>query len=493
MSITVSRNLYKFISTENPISSNIFCADPCGFEYNGRLYVYGTNDQQQYREEFKTEGIFGKNTYEKIFSLVCFSTDDLINWTFHGELNLKEIAPWILNSWSPAVIFRQEDDGLTHFYLYFSNTGCGVGVITATSPLGPWSDPLGRPLINFDMKELKGCPNPFDPGVCLDKDGRGWLAFGAGIAPDHDEENPGTARIVRLGEDLVSLDSEVLKIPAPYFFEASELNYINQTFVYSYNNNWIDRKNWNNLLVRKADNSVEPPSACSMSYMISKNPLDEDSWIYKNHYFKNPGEQGLNYSNNHTSLVKFQNQWYILYHTLTLQENTPITGGFRSICIDKVNFTENMETGDFSFNLSAGTRQGVEKLKNLKVLEMDKVDGTCMATSADVIFSNEVFDNEVCAVSTEKGAWVLVKNVDFGEAGIKDFELYSGVLGENNCSDGFIELRIDKLGTEPIAIFDLKKRDEKGCVFLKADLSGIHNVYFVFSEKNICLKKWKCR
>ena len=43
----LSEATYKAESTANPISPNIFCADPTGVEYEGRLYVYGTNDQQQ--------------------------------------------------------------------------------------------------------------------------------------------------------------------------------------------------------------------------------------------------------------------------------------------------------------------------------------------------------------------------------------------------------------------------------------------------------------
>lgn len=35
----------------NPLITNIFCADPTSVEYNGRLYVYGTNDNQQYLEK----------------------------------------------------------------------------------------------------------------------------------------------------------------------------------------------------------------------------------------------------------------------------------------------------------------------------------------------------------------------------------------------------------------------------------------------------------
>ena len=39
---------YKGGSNNNPISASVFCADPTALEYNGRLYVYGSNDHQQF-------------------------------------------------------------------------------------------------------------------------------------------------------------------------------------------------------------------------------------------------------------------------------------------------------------------------------------------------------------------------------------------------------------------------------------------------------------
>ena len=157
----VSNNFYKSDANANPISGNIFCADPTAVEYDGRLYVYGTNDHQQY----DTVGDDGKNTYESIKSFVIFSTDDMVNWTYHGIIDTEAVAPWIISSWAPSIVSREEDDGLTHFYLYFSNNGCGVGVITSTHPCGPWSDPLGEPLVSTSTEGLTNCPNPFDPGV----------------------------------------------------------------------------------------------------------------------------------------------------------------------------------------------------------------------------------------------------------------------------------------------------------------------------------------
>ena len=74
----VSGNVYKNERNANPISPNIFCADPTAVEYNGRLYVYGTNDTQQAENDTV-------NDYRYIKSLVVFSTDDMVNWIYHGR------------------------------------------------------------------------------------------------------------------------------------------------------------------------------------------------------------------------------------------------------------------------------------------------------------------------------------------------------------------------------------------------------------------------
>lgn len=98
----ISTENYKDTRFNNPISPDFFCADPTAVEYNGRLYVYGTNDHQQ----FEIAGPDKDNTYEKIKSLLVFSTDDMVNWTYHGEINVGEIAPWITASWAPSIVSR---------------------------------------------------------------------------------------------------------------------------------------------------------------------------------------------------------------------------------------------------------------------------------------------------------------------------------------------------------------------------------------------------
>ena len=115
----------------NPLLDFQYMADPTAVVHDGRIYVYGTNDHQQY----DVVGRNGKNTYQHIHSLTMVSSDDMVNWTYHGVINVKALAPWGMASWAPSIASRKEADGKTHFYLYYSNSGSGVGMLTATSPV----------------------------------------------------------------------------------------------------------------------------------------------------------------------------------------------------------------------------------------------------------------------------------------------------------------------------------------------------------------------
>lgn len=394
----ISSGNFKDTRYNNPISSDFFCADPTSVEYNGRLYLFGTNDHEQ----FEAAGPDVDNTYEKIKSLVVLSTDDMVNWIYHGEINVGEIAPWIMNSWAPSVASRVESDGKTHFYLYFSNNGTGVGVIHATDPLGPWDDPLGKPLISSDTAGLKDCPNPFDPGVVIDENGVGWLSFGGGKASNGTDFMPGSSRIVQLGDDMISFASDLTEIPAPYFFEASELNYINGTYVYTYCSDWNDHS-------KKWPYDCDPPAACGMVYMTTRTPLDPSSWEMKGECFVNPGISGFDYSNNHTHMHKFGGKWYMFYHTLSLKCGMGIPGSYRSLGADLIDVDEATVT----IGKTGGTKKGPSQLKSVDPFSIDLAAE--LNNTAEIEY--DTTDMEVPVIrSKSAGSWFSVKGVGFTES-----------------------------------------------------------------------------
>lgn len=379
----------------NPILDFLFTADPTAVEHEGRLYVYGTNDHEQ----FDSVGVNGKNSYEKIKSLAMMSTDDMVNWTYHGLIPTGQLAPWIINSWAPSVDKRVEADGKTHFYLYFSNSGYGVGVLTATSPVGPWTSPLKKSVVDAHTPGLGDCKVPFDPGVVVVNDTLAYLAFGAG----------GHSRIARLGQDMISIASDMMTLPTAFLFEANELNYIDSTFVYTYNMDWSKHQPWNF--------HGEAPSICCMTYMTSKTPLITDSWRYEHDYCDNPGLYGMDYGNNHTHLHKYMGRWYLFNHTQDIQRHHGTTGGFRSMTVDEIEVIEH----PLDIKKVTMARKGVNQIKSLYPYQRVEAETVCATNNAH--FEPSGLQGNMVAMVGSKQTTVIKKDlavlkvsgVDFGK------------------------------------------------------------------------------
>ncbi|MCR5203212.1 MAG: family 43 glycosylhydrolase [Lachnospiraceae bacterium] len=455
-----STNVLKTPSNANPLSPSVYCADPTAVEYNGRLYVYATNDHQQSEEDTV-------NDYDQIDSLVVFSTEDMVNWVYHGRIEVGDICPWCNTSWAPSVVSRVEEDGLTHFYLYFSNNGAGVGVITSTDPVTGWTDPLGKPLVSQNTEGLTNCPAPFDPGACIDDNGVGWLTFGGGSPCNSVHSN--IPKIVKLGDDLLSFDSDFVSIDAPYFFEASELNYIDGVYYYTYCNDWQDRNGtWDY-------EGTSYPSRCSMGYLTSTDPLNADSWTYKGDYFYNSGqsstgESGLRWGNNHTHFCEYKGTNYILHHTLLLEELARGTAGFRSLMVDYLPMDSETQT----IPKTQASRTGVSQVEAVDAYKENP--GALMFTSADIFYDKV---NDPAAKSMADGAWTMVKGMDF-EYGAESF--IANVKGK-----GRIEVRLDDVDNKAVSYIEFDNSDFKKIksTEFKAFDGRLHNVFLVFSGKDI--------
>ena len=484
---------YKGLSEGNPISASVFCADPTALEYNRRLYVYGSNDHQQ----FIKNGKKGENTYGEIKSIVVFSTDDMVNWTFHGTIDTKKICsgwttnPWYQGygvSWAPSVVWRTKEDGTEEFFLYFCNSSHGVGVLKANSPIGPWSSPNKKLMIHYDTKGANKINTnaTFDPGVVIDENGVGWISFG-GLGPS--QIMPDAARIVKLKPSMTEVDGSAVKIPAPYHFEANELNVMDGKFVYTYCSNWAQRNDadWNAYKKEKGI-SVSKPNTCTMCYMVSDDPTNPDSWVYKGVYGPHPG-MGTN--NNHSHLQKFQGNYYYLYHGAPLMQSWQNAGLidsktsiFRSICVNKVTVNESTQ----KINTVTPNLTGVTAIKNLNPYDLQEAE--TMANCGGVVyedFKNVKTNTKVSTlgndasenmyINMKAGAWTMVRNADFGEEGAKSFMLRVKGTGK-------LEIRFSKTSRDTKATMEFSNTSWTDYM-IDIDpevFHGKHNLYFVFTE-----------
>jgi len=390
-------------SEVNPILVYNLCADPTAVEYEGRLYVYGTNDQL----ELETTGDKTKNTYGKITQLVCMSTADMVNWTFHGVIDVKTLSPWIATSWAPSIVSREEADGLTHFYLYYTNTASGIGVLTATSPTGPWKDPLGKALINGGTPGRGEQSNIIDPGVCIDENGQGWLTFGGGDPNKYGTKlMPGNARIVKLGADMISLDGEIKEIPAPFHFEANELNYIDGKYVFSYSGGWsCNSDDWSTYEGR---GSYSCPGNCSILAMVTDDPMN-GTWTYMGEILKNPGTFGYSWGNNHSHLQKFGDDYYMTYHTQYLEGKLGLSGGYRGIAVDKA--TVNMSSNKITASM---TNAGPEAITANSPVANERNEAEMIANCTDIKVARYK-GKEYIVTDIDDGDWTMVRNMQFTE------------------------------------------------------------------------------
>lgn len=448
----------------NPLLDFQYMADPTAVVHDGRIYVYGTNDHQQY----DVVGRNGKNTYQHIHSLTMVSSDDMVNWTYHGVINVKALAPWGMASWAPSIASRKEADGKTHFYLYYSNSGSGVGMLTATSPVGPWTDPLGKCVVDGNTPGLGKCKAPFDPGVVIDDKGIGWLSFGGG---DSDDYIPGDARIVRLANDMKTLDSEIVEIKAPYHFEANELNYLNGTWIYTYNTNWKNRDAW-------PHKDIDKPSRCCMSYMTSRTPLETDSWTYRDNYFKNPGDYGMSDSNNHTHLVKFQGKYYLFYHSLGLQDSRDLKVGVRSICVEEIEVNEK----DLTIHMGTATAKGVSQIKPLDPFAQQQAETT--AATRGVAFEPTGQTGNMSAVGNKSGQAICVRGAEFPQS---PQAIQMKIKGK-----GSIEIHMDSPDGPLLSTLTFDTDTWQTLTKpLDKQIKGKHDIYFVFGNGKFLFDEWK--
>ncbi len=480
---------YKGTSSNNPISACVFCADPTALEYNGRLYVYGSNDHQQ----FIANGKQGENTYGDIKSLVVFSTDDMVNWTFHGTIDVAKIcsswvtSPWYQGfgvSWAPSVTWRTTEDGTDEFFLYFCNSSHGVGVLKANSPIGPWKSPNNKLLVHYDTPGANpsGTNANFDPGVVIDENGVGWLSFG-GLGPS--TIMPDAARIVKLKPSMTELDGAAVKIHAPYHFEANELNVINGKYVYTYCSNWADRTDaeWT---AYKAEHGISAakPDKCTMCYMVSDNPTDPDSWVYKGVYGPHPG-MGTN--NNHSHLQKFQGEYYHIYHgaplMLKLREAGVIDnncGIFRSICVNKASVNESSQ----NISTVTPTIEGVTAIKYLDPYQWQEAETTASCGGVEYEdFTNVKKDTRISRLGNDassnmqanmkSGSWISQRSVDFGANGAAKFTIRAKGTAQ-------IELRFSRAGRAANTIeFSSTEMEEQTFEVDASKFKGVKNNFFV--------------
>ena len=473
-----SEALAKIPGYSNPLIDYDFGADPFALEYNGRVYVYMTADQFEYDQN----GNIIDNTYSKINSLHVISSADLVNWTDHGFIPVagpNGVAKWANNSWAPAIAYKQID-GQDKFFLYFCNGGGGIGVLEGDSPVGPFTDPLGHALIDGSTPGTQGVPWIFDPAVMVDDDGTGYLVFGGGI-PAGQDLNPKSARIVRLGDDMISLDCEPVMIDAPCMFEDGGIHKANGKYYYTYCSNFSGNHS-----------AVEGyPGYGIICYMVSDDPLGP--YEYCGEILQNPSTYFGVGGNNHHAIFNFKGTSYIVYHAQTLGQAMGIEKGYRSTHINEVEYY-----ADGRIVPIQADREGISQLETMSPYQLTA--GETIAWQAGIKVEacdqpgqglSEVNNRTVTDI--QNGDWIAVAGLDFGDKGAASFT--ASIAAQ---AGGAVELRVDSPDGTVVGTLTVPAGDGTYQT-LTCDvtgLTGVHNLFLVFTgddqaENLMSLDTWQ--
>jgi arabinoxylan arabinofuranohydrolase len=354
---------YKKYGNHNPVMSQWFGADPWGLVYGDRVYLYLSDDHfpgyGNISDSADPPGV--ENNYNTLTAVHVISSTDMANWTDHGLVKVAGsggVAGWAGQSFAPCVAYRETNGG-PKFFLYFGNNANGIGVLTSNSPLGPWTDPLGHALITKSTPNCNDLVWCFDPAVLVDDDGTGWLYFGGGVAGDGQDAdqrpiaNPGTARVVKLGADMISLAESPVKIDfVPYLLEDFGINKLNGKYIFSYCSNSYHPEGRTSINYLTGDSPSGPFASAAAKWPLEQG---EEKVVESKLMMKNPMNFGMRFTNNHHAMFQFKGRYYMAYQTVELEdERAKVLGyavsnaetgrpeapadkdGYRSISIDRV-------------------------------------------------------------------------------------------------------------------------------------------------------------
>ncbi len=286
----------------NPLFTDEFTADPAVLIDHCTFYIQCGHD----------EAAAGQNAFVMKEWFVLSSTD-MVHWTKQVAMGLSTFRWANANAWAGQMV--RAANGKYYWYVPVQEASSGtmaIGVAVADRPTGPWTDALGKPLINdaFEISNMgfatpSDTPFTIDPTVWVDDDGQAYLHYGGF----------GRMVVARLNSDMISVNGRMQESSPRGYFEAPYLIKRNNVYYEIY---------------------AAGPNPSSIDYATSDSPMGP--WTYRGRILdpfpRAPGQ--TDWPTNQAGVGRFAGQWYIAYHV----SDGPNGGGTyrREVAVDKLFF-----------------------------------------------------------------------------------------------------------------------------------------------------------
>jgi beta-xylosidase len=278
----------------NPVFPGWY-ADPEGIVFGDRFWIYPTYSAR----------------YEEQLHFDAFSSPDLVNWTKHERILDNRAITWAWRAmWAPSII---ENNGRYFFFfaandIQSDNDPGGIGIAVADRPEGPFTDYLGKPLID----KFHNGAQPIDQFVFRDADGQHYMYYGGWRR----------CNVVRLRDDFRSLE------PFPdgtLYREVTPKGYVEGPFMLIRNGKYYFM--W-------SEGGWTGPNY-SVAYAIADSPLGPFERIGK--ILEQDPKIATGAGHHSVIQVPGRDEYYIVYHRRPLEETDR---NHRVTCIDRLEFDE---------------------------------------------------------------------------------------------------------------------------------------------------------
>jgi arabinoxylan arabinofuranohydrolase len=420
---------------DNPIIQTNYTADPAPMVHNDTMFLYTGHDEDN------ATGFLMNNW-------MLYTSTDMVNWTDHGIIATLNNFSWQAGSaWAAQTIER---NGKFYMYCplnYNANGRISIGVLVSNSPYGPFTDPLGRPLITGTSGA-----NDYDPSVFVDSDGQAYIYWGGN----------GPCMWARLNADMISLSGGV---------QQASINTSGCPSTASYTEGpWFYKRNSNYYLAWASRCCPE-----GIGYAMSTSPTGP--WTCRG-LIMAPSDSS---SGNHPGIIDYKGKSYVFGFNYSLLYSripyNPTKPERRSICVKEMTYNTD------------GTIQQVPWWGNRVPLPSVAQVGTLNpydTTQAETICWSLGVRTQVCGEggmnvdSIHNGDYIMVRGVNFG-SGASSFIARVA----SYTSGGNIELRLDTttgtlVGTCAVAgTSGWQTWATRTCAVTGA--TGTHNLYLIFT------------
>lgn len=432
---------------QNPIIQTHYTPDPAPMLYKDRVYVYTGDDVPGFDFYYMTKWR-------------VFSSADMVNWTDHGVPLTLEDIPWAIDrAWASQCI---EHNGKFYWYIcaQTDQNNMGIGVAVADSPIGPFKDAIGKPLI------MTGSWSNIDPTAYVDDDGQAYLYWGNA-----------NLYYVKLNKDMISYSGEIVEVPQTIASfggirrpkatgqsdgeppaQPNKDMFVEGPWFYKRNN-----------IYYQLFAGMEKGREC-LSYSISNSPTGP--WKYQGRIMV---DQPTNSFTNHGGVIDFKGNSYLFYHTALL----PGGGSYgRSTAVEEFRYNS-----DGTIPLINISEMGPKPVGTVNPYTRNEAETIAWAEKCKTEQDDQV---GVYVSDIRTGGLIKVREVDFGPTSPTKFSasLASG-LGA-----GILELYVDSVGGTKIASIEVPRTGgwntwKTFTTKVDVPVTGKKDLYFAFTGKNL--------